>query len=77
MVGDAKWAFLFPGQGAQHVGMGKDFFDEFEVAREIYHRANDVLGLDLAQICFSGEETELSKTLISQPAILVTGVAIL
>ncbi len=77
MVGAAKRAFLFPGQGAQHVGMGKDFFDEFEVAREIYHRANDVLGLDLAQICFSGEETELSKTLISQPAILVTSVAML
>ncbi|MHC4522563.1 MAG: ACP S-malonyltransferase [Planctomycetota bacterium] len=77
MVGVAKRAFLFPGQGAQHVGMGKDFFDEFEVARDIYHRANDVLGLDLAQICFSGEETELSKTLISQPAILVTSVAML
>lgn len=77
MVGMNKRAFLFPGQGAQHVGMGKDFFEQFEEARNVYLRANDVLGFDLARICFSGEETELSKTFISQPAILVTSIAML
>lgn len=77
MVGMTKRAFLFPGQGAQHVGMGKDFFEQFAEARNIYQRANDVLGFDLARMCFEGEETELSKTFIAQPAILVTSIAIL
>lgn len=77
MVGMSKRVFLFPGQGAQRVGMGKDFFEQFEEARNIYLRANDVLGFDLAQICFTGKEAELSKTFISQPAILVTSIAML
>lgn len=77
MVGVIKRAFLFPGQGAQHIGMGKDFFEQYEEARNIYQRASSVLGFDLAQICFNGKEEELSKTLISQPAILVTSIAIL
>lgn len=77
MVGMTKRALLFPGQGAQRIGMGKDFFEQYEQARSVYQRANDVLGFDIAQICFNGEETELSRTLISQPAILVTSIAVL
>lgn len=72
-----KRAFLFPGQGAHQVGMGKDFYEGYEEARSVYSRANDVLGFDLAQLCFSGEEKELEKTIYSQPAIFVTSLAIL
>lgn len=70
-------AFLFPGQGAHRVGMGKDFYQQYQEARNIYRRANEVLGFDLAEVCFHGKGQELDKTLYSQPAILVTSIAIL
>lgn len=70
-----KTYILCPGQGAQHVGMGKDFAETFPVARQIFDRANQVIGFDLASICFNGPEDELNKTNISQPAIYVTSVA--
>ena len=67
---------LCPGQGAQAVGMGKDFHDAFPVARETFETANRVLGFDLASICFNGPEAELVKTENAQPAIfLVSWVA--
>lgn len=66
---------LCPGQGAQHVGMGKDFFDAFPESREVFSLANQVLGFDLAKICFEGPEERLTQTDISQPAIYVTSVA--
>ena len=66
---------LCPGQGAQVVGMGKDYFDASPAAREIFERANSVLGFDLAKLCFDGPEERLNQTDISQPAIYVTGVA--
>lgn len=72
-----KTAFLFPGQGTQLVGMGKDFYKEYREAREIYNQANDALGFDLASLCFEGNQEELNKTSLSQPAILVTSIAIL
>jgi len=66
---------LCPGQGAQVVGMGKDFYESFPVAKEIFDRANDVLGFDLARHCFEGPDDRLNQTDISQPAIYVTSVA--
>ncbi|MCR4318418.1 MAG: ACP S-malonyltransferase [Planctomycetes bacterium] len=65
----SKTALLFPGQGAQFVTMAKDLHDEFEVVRELFARANDTLGFDIAKICFEGPEAELNRTDVSQPAI--------
>ena len=64
-------AFLFPGQGAQVVGMGREIADAFPAAAEIFARANDIVGFDLSRICFEGPVEELNKTTISQPAIFV------
>jgi len=72
-----KTAFLFPGQGAQHVGMGKDVASAFPAAAEIFGRANAVLGFDLASLCFEGPAEQLNSTTISQPAIFTTSAAIL
>ena len=72
-----KTALLFPGQGSQYIGMGKDFYENFKEAREVFHKANEVLGFDLSSLCFHGKQEELNKTSICQPAILVTSIAIL
>jgi [acyl-carrier-protein] S-malonyltransferase len=66
-----------PGQGAQFVGMGADLYDKHSAASDVFDRANEILGFDLKQVCFSGPEDELTKTSISQPAILVTSIAAL
>ncbi len=66
---------LCPGQGAQHVGMGKDFYEKFDAAKDIFDRANEVLGFDLKKICFEGPEERINQTDVSQPAIYVTSVA--
>ena len=71
----SKTYILCPGQGAQTVGMGKDFAAAFPVARSIFDEANTVLGYDLATICFEGPADRLNQTDVSQPAIYVTGVA--
>ena len=72
-----KTALLFAGQGAQVVGMGKDFAERFPTARELFQRANDTLNYDLAAICFSGPEADLTKTEHAQPGIyLVSWVAL-
>lgn len=63
-------AYIFPGQASQFVGMAKDLFDEYEVARTIFGQASEVLGFDLQKVCFEGQEAELTKTYITQPAIL-------
>jgi [acyl-carrier-protein] S-malonyltransferase len=70
-------AFLFPGQGSQHAGMGKDLADNFAVARQTFEEANDALGFDLASLCYNGPETELKLTAITQPAILAASIAAL
>lgn len=73
----SKIAFVFPGQGAQYVGMGKEFFENFSIARHTYEESSDEIKLDLAKLCFEGPEEELLKTENTQPAILATSIAIL
>src|SRR3989440_5275952 len=70
-----KICILCPGQGAQVVGMGKDFFEVSDVARGVFAKANGILGFDLGSVCFGGPEDRLNQTDISQPAIYVTSVA--
>ena len=72
----AKTAFLFPGQGAQAVGMGKDFAEVCPAAAAVYEKAGKVLGWDVADICFNGPKEDLDNTSICQPAILTTSIAI-
>lgn len=67
---------LFPGQGAQFVGMGQDVAESTASARAVFDRANEVLGWDLARVCFEGPASDLEKTDIQQPAIFTTSVAI-
>lgn len=73
----SKVAFLFPGQGAQHVGMGKSIVEKSVAARALFDRASNILGYDLAQICFDGPAEKLDTTEVSQPAIYVTSLACL
>jgi len=72
-----KTAHLFPGQGAQTAGMGKDIAAAFARADELYETANSVVGYDLKRLCFEGPAEKLSTTTVSQPAIFVTSAAIL
>ncbi|HEY8665102.1 MAG TPA: ACP S-malonyltransferase [Tepidisphaeraceae bacterium] len=70
-----KTYILCPGQGAQVVGMGKDYYAASPFAAQIFNRANDVLGFDLKTLCFAGPDERLNQTDVSQPAIYVTSVA--
>lgn len=72
-----KTAFLFPGQGAQFVGMGADVSKEFPAAAEIFDKANEIVGYDLKKLCFEGPAEELNKTTISQPGIFTVSAAML
>lgn len=72
-----KRAFLFPGQGAQVVGMGKDIYEKYDEAKKIYDEASKISGIDVKKLCFEGPEEELDKTENTQIAILTTSLAIL
>ena len=64
-------AFLFPGQASQYIGMGKDLYEQSDVAKELFDNACDILGYDIKKICFEGPEEELKQTKITQPAIFI------
>src|SRR5271169_7160639 len=68
-------AFLFPGQGSQAVGMGKELADNYPVARRTFEEADEALGYRLSALCFEGPEEQLKLTEITQPAILTASVA--
>jgi len=69
-------AYIFPGQGAQFTGMGKDVYETSDVARELFERANEILGFDITKIMFEGSAEELKETKVTQPAIFLHSVAL-
>ena len=72
-----KLAFIFPGQGSQFVGMGKDLAEKYPIARQTFDEADEALGYKLSQVCFEGPEEQLRLTEITQPAILTVSIAAL
>src|SRR5258708_4470048 len=73
----ARIAYIFPGQGSQFLGMGKDLAEKYPVARQTFEEADEALGYQLSRICFEGPEEQLRLTEITQPAILTMSVAAL
>ena len=73
----SKSAFIFPGQGSQYSGMGKELAETFAVARHLFEEADDALGFKLSALCFSGSDDDLKLTANTQPAILTASIAVL
>ncbi len=67
-------AYVFPGQGAQFIGMGKDLYDNSEVAKDYFNKANEILGFDITEIMFNGTDEQLKETKVTQPAIFLHSV---
>lgn len=67
-------AYVFPGQGAQYVGMGKDLYDNFSLARELFNKANAILGFKITEMMFDGTDEDLKQTKVTQPAIFLHSV---
>jgi [acyl-carrier-protein] S-malonyltransferase len=74
---EIKTAYIFPGQGVQFVGMGKDLYDGFNSARAVFNQADQAVGFALSELCFNGPEDELKKTINAQPAIVTVSLALL
>lgn len=72
-----KIAYVFPGQGAQYSGMGKEFFDKYKSSKNVYDIADKVLNKDISKICFEGSEEDLKQTINTQPCLVATEIAIL
>lgn len=72
-----KIAFIFSGQGAQYIGMGKDLCDKFQASKKVFEEADNALGFCISELCFHGSKDELDKTENTQPAILTTSIAAL
>ena len=64
-------AYVFPGQGAQFSGMGKDLFEKSELARELFNKADEIMGFSISKIMFEGSDEELKQTKVTQPAIFI------
>ena len=72
-----KIALLYPGQGTQTIGMGKDLYEKYDEVKEIYNKVKEITGIDIAKISFEGPEEELNKTQNTQLAVLTESLAIL